>query len=96
MEFTPRGHYPPSNFIEGILTSKALLNPLEGLNYFTSQGEPNISYKFEHCSDGFGYFLFDNQSRGTTLTATVVVEGLDGCEFGKFFSFWVLLTFVCS
>jgi hypothetical protein len=60
--------------------SKALINPLDGLNYFTDQNEPNISYKFEHCNDGFGYFYFCNEGLRTTLMAKVIIESIQGCE----------------
>jgi hypothetical protein len=83
VEFVPRGSYPPIGFIQSVLMSKARINELDGLNYFTQQGEPNISYKFEHCNDGFGYFFFDNQSRGTTLIASVLIESMKGCELSK-------------
>lgn len=43
----------------------------EGWRPYTSQGEKDIAYKFEHGGAGIGYFAFRNNSRGSTLNATV-------------------------
>lgn len=62
---------------------------MEGLNYFTLQGEPNISYKFEQCNDGFGYFYFRNRSFSTTMTAIIEILAIKNIEFceKKIFNF---------
>lgn len=75
---------PPLNFFEEILASKAKLRPLEGLNYFTLQGEPNICYKFEQSNDGFGYFYFRNKSFGTTMTAVIEILKMENIQFCKY------------
>ena len=56
----------PPNFYKNLVKSKASLDKLEGKDY-SSQGEPNIKYKFEHSGDGFGYFFFENYSQATTI-----------------------------
>lgn len=56
------------------------MNPLDGLHYFTEQGEPNISYKFELCNDGYGYLYFCNEGLRSTLHAKVIIESMQGLE----------------
>lgn len=74
----------PLNFYEEILASKANMAPVDGVHHFTMEGEPNISYKFEHCNDGFGYFFFNNKSISTTLTAVIEVLEKKNCQFRNF------------
>jgi hypothetical protein len=37
-------------------------------------------YRFEHCSNGYGYYIFDNHVEGLTLNATLNKTST-GCEF---------------
>ena len=65
-----------------MLTQKAKMDP-SNMKYYDKQGEPKIGYKFEHCNDGFGFFYFQNGSPSTTLTVTVDLVDLKGCELRK-------------
>jgi hypothetical protein len=73
---------PPEDLLENLLTEKAKLNR-SGMKYYHAQNQPQIGYKFEHCNDGFGYFYFENGSNDTTLTATVDLVQMEGCELRK-------------
>lgn len=53
------------------------------MKYYEKQGEPKIGYMFEHCNEGFGYFYFENGSSNTTITASIDLITLEGCELCK-------------
>lgn len=54
-----------------------------GFTWYREQNQPNIGYKFMHCKDGFGFFYFKNSSADTTLTASVELTTMQGCELRK-------------
>jgi hypothetical protein len=60
----------PATFLECVMMEKAKADKKNVRNY-AAQGEPDISYKFESGSDGFGYFYFSNRSAQSQLTATI-------------------------
>lgn len=78
------------DIISKCLLQKALSSD-SGWTKFKQPQLQNARYKFEHCSNGYGYYAFDNQVEGLTLTATLnktstncgyitPVSGGDQCE----------------
>jgi len=61
----------PQNYYHKFATSKALGDLESGWKTFAAQGHSQIMYKFEHGSDGFGYFVFVNDSDNIGLTITL-------------------------
>lgn len=49
-------------------------------NNFSNPKLSNARYKFEHCSNGYGYYIFDNQVQGLTLTAKLTKEST-ACDY---------------
>lgn len=60
----------PKNYYQKLVASKCV-NDKTGWKDYASQGHHDIMYKFEHGSDGFGFFNFVNDSETTSLTVTI-------------------------
>ena len=65
--------------IADVLKAKALSD--DGTwSKFKDERMSKARYRFEHCSNGYGYYIFDNQVEGLTLNATLNKTST-GCEF---------------
>lgn len=45
---------------------------------FSEQGDPDIKHYFEACQSGFSFFYFKNDSKNSTLVASIIFK-----EFSK-------------
>lgn len=78
-DFSPAPIAIPPTMISDCLSDLAETDK-NGFTWYREQNQPNIGYKFMHCKDGFGFFYFKNSSADTTLTASVELTTLQGCE----------------
>jgi len=81
-DFSPAPIAIPPTMISDCLSDLAETDK-NGFTWYREQNQPNIGYKFMHCKDGFGFFYFKNSSADTTLTASVELTTLQGCELCK-------------
>jgi len=83
LEFQFQGNAPPHDFIKRCLLDNIAISKDEKFTEFAPDSEPGLGYGFKHCNDGFGWFHFQNPSKGTTMTVTIDIKAFENIQFSK-------------
>lgn len=68
-----------TDIIQQALVHKAMTEEAEWTK-FKNDKLSDARYKFSHCGNGYGYYIFDNKVAGLTLSATLIKSSV-GCDY---------------